>query len=398
MPEDEFVYDPFSLAVRDNPYLLYRRLRKDYPLYRSATYDFWALSRFDDVQLASRTWRVFSSAQGVDIDHSGEAIYGPGDLGNFIDSDPPIHTAFRKILQREFLPAQLAKALRPQVDKVVRTLLDALQDHDEVDLIADFAWVLPTTVMWTWLGCPESDFPLLRELLRRVKFRELGVPNLTAIASLAIIDLREYMRGLIATRYDRPTTDLISFLLHDRGGIGIPEPDRLEITLNMSMLLIDAGTGTTAALLGNALHLLGDKMTQRQELLANPQKVNAAVEEAIRLESPVQHNMRTTTEAIDLHGQHLSAGSRILLVFGAANRDERRWQDAEAFDINRPSLPHLGFGQGIHLCLGAPLARLEATAALSEFLRRFPDYQLRNTAVRLPNLDRGFLSLPALLR
>ncbi len=169
MPEDEFVYDPFSLAVRDNPYLLYRRLRKDYPLYRSATYDFWALSRFDDVQRASRTWRVFSSAQGVDIDHSGEAIYGPGDLGNFIDSDPPIHTAFRKILQREFLPAQLAKALRPQVDKVVRTLLDALQDHDEVDLIADFAWVLPTTVMWTWLGCPESDFSLLRELLRQRK-------------------------------------------------------------------------------------------------------------------------------------------------------------------------------------------------------------------------------------
>jgi len=122
------------------------------------------------------------------------------------------------------------------------------------------------------------------------------------------------------------------------------------------------------------------------------------VEEVIRLESPVQHNVRTTTEAIDLYGCELPEGSRILLVYGAANRDERRWRQADALDVNRPSLPHLGFGHGIHLCLGAPLARLEVTAALSEFLRRFPGYQLEKTPVRLPNLDRGFLCLPAILR
>ena len=193
MIETEFVYDPFCLPVRDNPYSVYSRLRKEHPLYYSTTYDFWALSRFDDVQQASRNWRVFSSSQGVDIDHSGEAIYGLGNLGNFLDTDPPIHTVFRKILQRRFLPAELTEALEPQVDRVVDTLLDGLDGRDTVDLIADFAWLLPTAVMWTWLGCHESDFPWLRELLPRVKFRELGLPSITPVASVATTELREYM-------------------------------------------------------------------------------------------------------------------------------------------------------------------------------------------------------------
>lgn len=393
MDEDALDYDPFSLEVRDNPYLLYQRLRNEQPLYRSSKYDFWALSRFDDVQQTSRNWQAFSNSHGVDLDRSGGAIYGSGNVGNFLDSDPPIHTAFRKLLKHEFLTARITRALAPHVDSVVTTLLDDLQDHDEVDLIADFAWLLPTTVMWTWLGCPANDFTILRELLRRVKFRELGVPSVTPLAALAITELREYMRDLISSRQKRPTEDLISYLLREVETTA--EGDVNEVTLGISMLLIDAGTGTTAALLGNALHLLGGNTARRQELLAHPEKVRIAVEEVIRLESPVQHNVRTTTQVVDFYGQQLPAGSRVLLVYGAANRDERRWQDAEAFDLNRPSLPHLGFGHGIHLCLGAPLARLEATAALSEFLRRFPDYELGTKPVRLPNLDRGFLSLPA---
>ena len=391
MTEDEFVYDPFSSQIRDSPYFVYHRLRNEHPLYHNTIYDFWALSRFDDVQRTARNWHVFSSAQGVDLDHSGEAIYGSGDLGNFLDSDPPVHTAFRKIVQREFLPAEITESLAPRTHRVVKTILDGFRDHDEVDLAADFAWVLATTVMWRWLGCPESDFPMLRELLRRVKFRELGVPNVTPIASQAIAELREYLRALVASRRHHPTSDLISYLLQETHQSG--EPDHLEVTVNISMLLIDAGTGTTAALLGNALHLLGENITQRRELLAAPQKLNAAVEEVTRLESPVQHNVRTTTEAVELYGHRLPAGSRMLFVFGAANRDEGRWSDADTFDVNRPALPHLGFGHGIHLCLGAPLARLEVTAGLSEFLRRFPHYQLGGTAVRMPNLDRGFLFL-----
>lgn len=152
---------------------MYQRLRNEHPLYHSTTYDFWALSRYDDVQQASRNWRVFSNSQGVDIDRSGELIYGAGDLGNFLDSDPPVHTTFRKIVQPVFLPAELTKTLAPRVNMVVKSLLERLQDHDDVDLIAEFAWVLPTTVMWTWLGCPESDFPMLRELLRHEKFASL---------------------------------------------------------------------------------------------------------------------------------------------------------------------------------------------------------------------------------
>ena len=216
------------------------------------------------------------------------------------------------------------------------------------------------------------------------------------MASVAITDLRAYMRALIVNRNKQPTADLISHLLEMCRGID--GSDGLEVTLNISTLLIDAGTGTTAALLGNALYLLGDNMTQRQEILASPQRLKAAVEEVIRLESPVQHNTRTTTQTIEVDGHQLPAGSRMLLVFGAANRDERRWRDADAFDVNRPSQPHLGFGHGIHSCLGAPLARLEVTAALNGFLRTFPGYQLGNDPVRLPNLDRGFLSLPAVLR
>ena len=396
MPDKDFVYDPFSGQIREDPYPVYRRLRNEYPLYHSTSHDFWALSRFDDVQRASRNWGVFSNSEGVDIDHSGEAIYGPGNLGNFLDSDPPVHTVLRRIIQRRFLPAELTEALAPEVYRVVRRLLDGLDEHDGVDLVADFAWVLPTTVMWTWLGCPESDFPMLRELLRRVKFRELGVPSVTAVASVAITDLREYMRDLIAIRQRDPTTDLISYLLHESQlthGSDLP-----EVTLNISMLLIDAGTGTTAALLGSALHLLGTNVAGRKELLTNPSKIGAAVEEVIRLESPVQHNARMTTEALELHGTELPARSRVLLVYGAANRDERRWSEADAFDVNRLPLPHVGFGHGIHLCLGAPLARLETSAALSEFLRRFPAYQLEDAPVRLPNLDRGFLCLPAVLR
>lgn len=395
MTEDEFAYDPFSLQVRDNPYPTYELLRRDHPVYYSPTYGFWALSRFADVQQASRNWRVFSNAKGVDIDQSGQAIYGPGDLGNFLDSDPPVHTGFRRLLQGEFLPARLNETLAPQVRRAVSSLLDGLHAHEEVDLVESFAWMLPTTVMWTWLGCPESDFPMLRELLRRVKFRELGVPNVTAVASSAIGELREYVRALAARRKKSPTQDLISYLLHECHDLY--GADLLEVTVNMSMLMIDAGTGTTAALLGSALYLLGHNVEQRRELLASPDKINAAVEEVVRLESPVQHNARTTTEVVDLHGHQLPAGSRVLLVYGAANRDERRWRDADAFDVGRPPLPHLGFGHGVHLCLGAPVARLEAIAGLGELLQRFPAYELTGTPVRLPNLDRGFLSLPATL-
>lgn len=395
MTEDEFDYDPFSLQVRNNPYPIYAQLRDQHPIYHSRTYDFWALSRFADVQQASRNWRLFSNSKGVDLDHSGVAIYGAGELGNFLDSDPPVHTGFRKLMQPAFLPAKLSERLAPEVHQVVHALLDRLGGRGEVDLIADFAWLLPTTVMWRWLGCPESDFPVLRELLRRVKFREIGIPHLTAVASEALSELREYMRSLTVSRQREPTEDLISYILQE--GRDSYRSDLIEVTLNISMLMVDAGTGTTAALLGNALYLLATNPKQREELLRQPDKIGAAVEEAIRLESPVQHNARTTTGAVDLYGHHLPENSRVLLIYGAANRDDHRWQDADVFDVDRRALPHLGFGHGIHLCLGAPLARLEATVALAEFLRRFPCYEIGDGAIRLPNLDRGFLALPARL-
>jgi cytochrome P450 len=198
---------------------------------------------------------------------------------------------------------------------------------------------------------------------------EAEIPESTVQAAM---DVRAYLAHQAALKVDSPGQDILSDLVRARSAKAVDE----EELVGLSTLLFAAGAATTFGLISNALLILAEYPDQRAELIADPSRVPAAVEEVVRWESPLQHSFRTTTSDVELHGHLIPSGSRVLLLFGAANRDEERWMDAERFDVGREPLRNLGFGEGIHHCLGAPLARLEAKIALEEFLPAFPHYEV----------------------
>jgi cytochrome P450 len=389
-------YDPFSARAIEDPYPIYARLRRSSPVYRNDVHNFWALARFDDVQAALRDAVRFSNARGVDIDATGPDTFGPAEGGNFLDADPPLHTHLRKIVHSAFTPRAISSRLQRPIETEVHRLLDQFDRGSVVDLAQEFAWSLPTAVVSRWLGFSPEDQPRLQALNARLHHRDIGEPRVPAVAIGAALELRGYMRELVALRASVPSDDLTSAILagaRERGSI-----DGTELAVNMGVLFYAAGIETTAALIGNAVHGLWSHPAQRARLLDDLSAAPAAVEEFLRFDSPLQHTMRTTTCDVELHGSVIPAGSRVLLLLASANRDETRWENPERLDIERPSKRHIDFGEGIHHCIGAPLARLEVPIALREFLLRFPSYSVEPPAERMSHfLVRGFDRLPVAL-
>ncbi len=385
------LYDPFFHTTQDDLYEIYQQMRDDYPVYYCERRDVWCLTRFDDVQAAARNWETFSNANGIDLDAPAQ-FYGVGD---FIDEDPPRHDVLRKVARPFFVPKEIAKR-DAQIAERVEQMIAQLAGAGRIDIAQDLAWPLPIWAICRLIGVPPVDDELVHDLVMKMQTRRLGDDAPTESMLSALDELRSYAEDLAEQKRRAPGEDLMSHLV---AGEAEGAPRREEIP-GMIGLLFAAGSETAAALLGNMLSLLAEHGEAQEALRREPAKlIDAVIEESLRIETPVQYLARQTTGSTLVHDVEIPKGADVLLVYGAANRDERRFERAETFDIGRASQRHLAFGEGIHFCLGASLARLEARIALLAFLRVISSYEIEAPGQRYSSHTvRGFIHLSAVVR
>jgi cytochrome P450 len=381
-------WDP--LVPLDDPYPIYRRLRNDAPCYHHETRDLWALSRFDDVQAAAKDWETFSSAGGTgnDVDDTYQLFLPAGDLPA---ADPPLHTRLRAALRLAFSPSALRVRFEPAVRSKVDELIDSFVDAGHADFARDFARPLPASTMFTWFGFPEEDHEQLLALFGDMLQRTSGERALPAVALAARDRLRVYVQDIAHERRKAPRDDLMTFLVEAEAA---GQLNRDEV-LGSSLLLFVAGITTTSGLISNSLLHLA-RFPQQGEIIRSDQAVVPfAIEELLRYDAPIQILIRTTTRDVEIGGYTIPGGAQVLLVWASANRDERRWRDPDTLDLTRQPVRHVAFGDGIHHCLGAPLARLEARIAFETLFRRIPTYGVSGPIVRVRTpTDRALESLP----
>ena len=384
-------YDPYDYAVHEDPYPVYAELRAHAPLYRNDEIGFWALSRHADVLAGLKDTEHFSNAHGVSLEPSASHP-GARATMSFLAMDPPEHTRMRALVSAGFTPRR-SSALEPRIRELARAHLDRIAPRGSCDFIGEFAGKLPMDVISELLGVPEGDRDELRAWADTVVHREEGMRDVPAAGVEAAARLVQYFSALIDERARAPRDDLTGALLAAE-----LDGDRLAVeeVLAFLFLMIIAGNETTTKLLGNAMYWLWRNPGERDRVRADPGLIPRWVEETLRYDNSTQALARTVTAETELHGQKLAPGDRLLLLIGAANRDERVFEDADRYDILRNTNASLSFGQGAHFCLGAALARLEGRVALEEVWRRFPDYEVLPEGIeRVHSINvRGFARLP----
>lgn len=386
--QTEISYDPFSYAIHEDPFPVYAALRAECPVYHNGKWNFWAISRFTDVQTAARDWKTFSTKAGVDLDDF-TALYGPG---MFLNEDPPYHDVLRQVPKGYFTPNAI-KELEPVVREIAQSLVTGLVEEQRGDLAKAFTHRLPVAVIMRILGFPERDLPMLQEWQADLILRNPDTNQLPEAAWDAGCNLRRYFQQMVANPSERVGHGLID-------DIGAAEIDGRRLTPEevegMALFLWMAGNETTSSLMANSLMHLSAYPEARAALIAEPELLPQGIEELLRYDAPLQNMGRITTQAVEVEGVTIPEEQRVLLLFGSANRDERRWSDADVLDIRREPKRHLAFGEGIHFCLGAPLARLEARVAFEELLPRIPEYEITGPVERTHvHTTRGVTSLPA---
>ena len=370
----DVVYDPFSVEANEDPYPIYKRLRDECPLHYNDEHGLWSLSRYEDIQTAARDWKTFTSTEGADLDDTGTLI-GEGD---FLDTDPPRHDELRKVVREHFTPKAI-NALEGRVRERSEALLEAFVGSGSADFASDFAWPLPAGMVSELLGFPDEDHPQLlawfTESLRRIP----GQTEIPDSAWAAAKEVRGYFAATAEERRRQPRDDVMTTMVAAVDDERISADDLLGICY----LLFLAGIETTAALVSNALHLLTLHPDQRTKLVGDLSIMRGAVEELLRFEAPVQFIGRTATSDFELHGATIPAGGRVVLIYASANRDERKFPNPDVLDLERTPGRHLAFGEGIHHCIGAPLARLEGRIGLEVLLSRIPDYEVAGPVQRM---------------
>jgi cytochrome P450 len=385
LPAPVGLYDPFVHAMVDDPYPIFRELRQAHPVYHNADRGFWALSRWSDVQNTARDWRRFSSSSGSDIDVSAD-FYGAGD---FISTDPPKHDRLRSVVKDVF-SNRAVQELEGRVRDQVGELLDPLLAKGAGEFVEEVGSRLPLAIIFELLGFTRSEGEALTPLMHDILVRTPGRSDLPERAIRAGEYLEEYMLAAAEERRERPTGDLLSSIVAaERSGDVVPD----EVA-GICLLLLLAGWETSSVLAASSMWLLARHPDQRRLLADQPERIPAAVEEILRFESPAQQHMRVTASDVELHGETIPAGSRVVLLWASANRDEARWADPDTFDVAREPKRNLAFGEGIHHCLGAPLARLEGRVLLETVLARDPDFEVAEPE-RFPGVViRGISRLP----
>jgi len=388
MPAIDF--NPYAYEIHEDPFPTYRELRRHAPVYRNETLKFWALSRYDDILAAFKDPLTFSNAQGVSLERS--SMGDASALASFLAMDPPRHDQMRALVSRGFTPRRVAD-LEPRVRQLTAQYIDGFIAAGHCDIVQDFSARLPMDVVSELLGVPAADRDRLRHSADLVLHREAGSAAIPPAAMRASGELVAYFRELVAQRRQQPGDDLASALL-DAEIEGARLEDRDVIAF--LFLMIIAGNETTTKLIGNALYWLWRNPRQRERIGRDPTLIPNWIEETLRYDSSTQMLARAVTRDIELHGQRLRQGDRLLLLVGSANRDERVFPDADRFDVGRDASQHIAFGKGTHFCLGASLARLEARVALEAIHSRMSDYEITaNELVRVHSANvRGFASMP----
>jgi cytochrome P450 len=390
--ENPVYWDPYDAEIARDPYQVYARLREEAPLYYNKPHDFYAVSRHADIERGLPDWRTFSSARGgiLEIIKSGIEI-PPGTL---IFEDPQIHDIHRRLLVRVFTPRRIA-ALEPQVREFCRRTLDPLVGARRFDLVEDFGTEMPMRVIGMLLGIPESDQEAFRESSNEALRTEVG--GKMDLSDGVILD-SEMIGGYIDWRMSHPSDDLMTDLLNaefeDEDGV------RRKLTRDEVLVYVTvvagAGNETTGRLIGWVGSTLARHPDQRKELADDPSLIPGAIEELLRYEPPGPAIARYVTQDVEFHGRTVPAGSALMFIVGAANRDPQRFDDPDRFDIHRQVGQQLTFGLGPHYCLGAALARLEGRVATDEILKRFPNWEVDwdNAKMSSTSTVRGWETLP----
>lgn len=381
-------YDPFAAEVKRDPYPYYAWLRAQAPVYHNQRLDIWALSRYRDVCAALRNHEVFSSAKGV----------GPErvDIPMMITKDPPEHRRLRSLVNKAFTPRMVAQ-MEPRIREILRHLLDAAIDRGSFDLVRDVAEPLPVIVIAEMLGVDSEH---------RAAFKKWSDDTIGALGGSPEFDFGRYLQtwqefktyfvGMIERRRAEPREDLISALVKAQ-----EERDALTQSeiLNFNLLLLVAGNETTTNLITNGALALLEHRDEATKLRERPELVPSAVEECLRYDSPIQASFRTTTRDFAIEGVTIPADSKVMMLYASANRDSEQFDDPDRFKVDREPNDHIAFAIGIHFCLGAPLARLEAKLALQEVLARMKNIRLDSSGerIRVDNpMFRGLKRLPLL--
>lgn len=393
--ETAVYYDPYDVEITANPYPVYRRLREEAPLYYNEKYDFYAVSRFEDVQQGLSDHETFSSGRSGILEFIQAKVEFPS--GVFIFEDPPLHSIHRGLLSRIFTPKKM-NALEPKIREFCARTLDPLVGTGCFNFVDDLGAQMPMRVIGMLLGIPEESLSAVRQRSDDNLRTEAGKPLQFSESNFVGENFEEYVDWRARNPSDDIMTELLNAEFTDETGTR-RRLTREEILIFVNVLA-GAGNETTNRLIGWTGKVLADHPDQRAALVKDRSLIPNAIEELLRYETPGPHIARYVTRDTEFYGQTVPAGSAILFIVSSANRDERRFSDGDRFDIQREKRPNVAFGYGIHTCIGAALTRVEGRVALDEVLNRFPewDIDLDNAKLSPTSTVRGWETLPAFTR
>lgn len=390
-------YNHFAGPHLDNPFPFFARLRKEAPVTFNPMLGMWLISRFDDISAVLNNPSSYSSASafasGENLSPETRAILGPGPVlhDNPLNTDPPVHTRLKRLLQRGFIPARVAR-LEARIRQFANTLIDGFIQDGHADLVERFAYPLPVQVILSMVGVPQEDMAQVKQWsadLFGLIFTQTP-PEAQPAMARGVVEYRAYCTRLIEERRRHPQEDLTSDLVRaEPDGEALTTPELVSL---LGGSLLAAGHETTSAQIALCVKTLLEQPAHWRMLVEDRTLIPRAIEECMRLEGVAPGQVRTAVQDVVVGGVLLPKGSKLLLLFGSANHDETHYKAPERFELHRENAQHLTFGRGIHYCLGAPLARLELRVALEQLIERIPELRL------VPGQDYGYRQEMLILR
>jgi len=375
--------DLYSDEVLAEPYEHYRRLREAGPAVWLERHNVWVVARYDSVRAVLRDWKTFSSASGVAVND----VLNTAMRGNTLNSDPPLHDLLRNVIASR-MTSQALRPTKEMIDQRAEALVERLVTQHSFDAVEDLAQALPLSIVPDFIGLPHEGREHLLDWAEAT-FNAMGPMNeRCADAVKKLPELFGYARQLAVSGNLQPGSFGAGVLEAQRDG-RITEAQCPQLFTAYLVPSVD----TTISAVGSAIWLFGRYPDQWDQVRANPSLIPNAFEEVLRLESPLQSFSRLATSDYDVEGISIPAGSRVVVLFASANRDERKWEQADSFDVTRTTSGHLGFGYGVHLCAGASLARLEGQAILGALARRVERFELGKSTRKLNNVIRSLRTL-----